>query len=200
MIDEMSEIQQLCKKVSSCIRCPLGNTRTNTVFGEGNPDSPLLFIGEAPGREEDETGRPFVGRSGKILDLLICNCGLTREDVYIANLVKCRPTVKDSPNRDRPPDATEVKCCSSYLDAQIAIIRPRVLVTLGNPATRFVLKTRIGISKLRGKSHHNENYTVFPTYHPSYIIRNGGEKSRLFQVACEDIMQAVNTVGLKAKK
>ncbi len=148
------------------------------VFGEGNEKARLMFIGEGPGRDEDASGRPFVGRAGQLLTRIIENgLKLKRADVYIANVVKCRPTVDGLGTRDRPPEPAEVAACSPYLARQIELIRPEVIVTLGNPATRFLLKTAEGITKMRGKWHDYHGIAVMPTYHPSFLLRNGGDAS-----------------------
>lgn len=159
-----------------CNLCKLAATRTQVVFGEGNPQARLMFIGEGPGKDEDASGRPFVGRAGQLLTRIIENgLKLKREDVYIANVVKCRPTVDGLGKRDRPPEPDEVKACAPYLQRQIELIRPEVIVTLGNPSTRFLLQTMEGITKLRGKWQTYNGIAVMPTYHPSFLLRNGGD-------------------------
>lgn len=169
-------LSELAEKASRCNLCKLASTRTQVVFGEGNPQARLMFIGEGPGKDEDASGRPFVGRAGQLLTRIIENgLKLRRSDVYIANIVKCRPTVDGLGKRDRPPDADEVTACAPYLVQQIELIRPEVIVTLGNPATRFLLKTIEGITKLRGKWHTYNDIAVMPTYHPSFLLRNGGD-------------------------
>ncbi len=174
------ELKKLADQVAACTQCKLAQTRNHTVFGDGSPDARLVFIGEGPGRDEDDQGRPFVGRAGKLLTAVIENhMGLNREDVYIANVIKCRATADQAQTRDRPPDAEEIALCSPYLLKQLDILRPSVIVTLGNPAARFLLKTREGITRLRGHWHPYEKSAVMPTYHPSYLLRNGGENSRL---------------------
>ena len=133
-----------------CNLCKLAATRTQVVFGEGNPKARLMFIGEGPGKDEDASGRPFVGRAGQLLTRIIENgLKLKREEVYIANVVKCRPTIDGLGKRDRPPEADEVAACAPYLKQQIELINPEVIVTLGNPSTRFLLQTTDGITKLR---------------------------------------------------
>lgn len=145
---------------------------THTVFGEGDPEADLMFIGEAPGEEEDRTGRPFVGRAGKKLEEIICAMGLTREAVYIANVLKTRP-----PN-NRTPLQHEVDACAPYLVEQMRIIRPKVVVTLGGPATKLMLGTTVGITQLRGQWAEyidpDQSYSVpvMPTFHPAYLLRN----------------------------
>lgn len=154
----------------TCPHCTSVTGHTQTVFGEGDPDADLLFIGEAPGEQEDRTGRPFVGRAGKKLDEIIQAMGLQREDVYIANVLKSRP-----PN-NRTPLASEVEGCSPFLDQQIRIIEPKVIVTLGGPATKLMLHTDVGITRLRGQwaAYRDDEVeiAIMPTFHPAYLLRN----------------------------
>ena len=159
-------------EVSSCTRCPLARGRTRTVFGEGNPDADIVFIGEGPGQEEDRQGRPFVGRAGELLTKMIAAMGLQRRDVYIANVVKCRPP------GNRAPNAEEVAACWDYLLRQLKIIQPRVIVAMGNPATRALLNTTVGITRLRGQWQSMPimdadlaGIKVMPTFHPAYLLR-----------------------------
>ncbi len=155
-----------------CVRCPLSKGRTTVVFGEGDPDAGLLIIGEGPGREEDLQGRPFVGRSGQLLDrLLLEEMGLDRSAVYIANVVKCRPPG----NRDPLPD--EIAACRPWLEAQIELIGPRVVLTLGNFSTKLLLETTDGIRRTRGRVYPfgREGAVLVPTYHPAAALRSGGE-------------------------
>lgn len=153
-----------------CTKCPLASTRTQVVFGTGRPDADLMFVGEGPGADEDRTGEPFVGRAGKLLTTLIEGIGLTRDDVYIANVVKCRPPG----NRDPQPE--EIAACRPYLDRQLELIEPKVVVTLGNFATKLLLDTKTGITKLRGQEFPvREGATVLvPTLHPAAVLRSGG--------------------------
>jgi DNA polymerase len=161
----------------SCTRCPLAAGRTTVVFGEGDAHADLMVVGEGPGREEDLQGRPFVGRSGQLLDRLLAEeAGLQRAQVYIANVVKCRPPG----NRDPLPD--EIAACRPYLEQQLALIGPRVVVTLGNFATRLLLDTTRGITQLRGRSYPfgpgssgSDGAVLLPTYHPAAALRGGGE-------------------------
>ncbi|HZT67287.1 MAG TPA: uracil-DNA glycosylase [Acidimicrobiales bacterium] len=164
-------LAELERQVSACVRCPLSAGRTQAVFGVGNPDAGLMFIGEAPGRDEDRQGEPFVGRSGKLLDKLIAEeLGIDRGGCYIANVLKCRPPG----NRD--PQPAEIETCRPYLETQIDLIQPRVIVTLGNFATRLLLDTSEGIRKLRGQVYpYRDGVVVVPTYHPSAALRSGGE-------------------------
>ena len=159
-------LEQIRADVEACHRCPLADGRTQTVFGDGNPDARVLIVGEAPGKNEDLQGIPFVGAVGKYLNELLAIAGLKREDVFIANVLKCRPPG----NRNPKPD--EVLACSPFLREQIRSIWPDVIVTLGNPATHFVLKTEIGITRLRGRFHQTGHFTVMPTFHPAAALRN----------------------------
>lgn len=157
------------REALACTKCPLAATRTQVVFGVGDPHADLLFVGEGPGEQEDLTGEPFVGRAGRLLTSLIEGIGLTRADVYIANVVKCRPPG----NRDPLP--LEIDSCRPYLEAQVAFLDPRVVVTLGNFATRLLLDTKEGITKLRGREFpFRDGAVVIPTFHPSAVLRNGG--------------------------
>jgi uracil-DNA glycosylase len=153
----------------ACTRCPLAETRTQVVFGVGDPHADLMFVGEGPGEQEDLTGEPFVGRAGRLLTGLIDGIGLSRDRVYIANVVKCRPPG----NRDPLP--LEIETCRPYLEAQLDFIDPRVVVTLGNFATKLLLATKEGITKLRGREFPFRDHAVLiPALHPSAVLRNGG--------------------------
>src|ERR1700722_13656136 len=163
-------LERLRVAASTCTKCPLAAGRTQVVFGVGDPAARLLFVGEGPGREEDLAGEPFVGRSGKLLDRLMAEeIGLTRERCYIANVVKCRPPN----NRDPAPD--EIAACRPYLEEQIALIVPAVVVTLGNFATQLLMDRADGIGKLRGSAYPFGSGHLVPTYHPAYVLRAGGE-------------------------
>jgi DNA polymerase len=154
---------------ATCTRCALATGRTNVVFGMGDPSSDLMFIGEAPGAQEDEQGLPFVGRSGQLLDRLVAEeMGLTRDRVYIANVVKCRP-----PN-NRDPLPGEIEACRPYLEAQLELIAPKVIVTLGKFAGQLLLRSREGITRLRGHSYPFATGVLVPTVHPAYVLRGGG--------------------------
>ncbi|MFP4144392.1 MAG: uracil-DNA glycosylase [Phycisphaeraceae bacterium] len=164
------------QEVRGCEKCELCHGRTNTVFGEGAPDAPIMFIGEGPGQTEDEQGRPFVGRAGNLLTKMIEAMGFSREQVYIANVVKCRP-----PN-NRTPTPAEVQTCWDYLRRQIETIRPRAIVTLGAPATKMLLGTKTGITRLRGTWHEyagvNPPVPVMPTFHPAFLLRAYTKENR----------------------
>ena len=164
-----ADLAALAAEAAGCTRCPLATTRTQVVFGVGDPSADLLFVGEAPGREEDLRGEPFVGRSGQLLDRLLSEeLGLARSAVYIANVVKCRPP----DNRDPRPD--EIAACRPYLATQIECIAPSVVVTLGNFATKLLLDTDRGITKVRGASYPVDGVQVVPTFHPAAALRGGG--------------------------
>jgi DNA polymerase len=161
--------EDVIAEAMACTRCRLADGRTNVVFGVGDRRADLLFVGEGPGRDEDLQGEPFVGAAGRLLTQLIEGVGLRRDDVYIANVVKCRPPG----NRDPKPD--EIEACSPYLAAQIAHIAPRVLVTLGNFATRLLLDTREGITRVRGRQYPFGDALLIPTFHPAAVLRGRGE-------------------------
>jgi DNA polymerase len=165
----------LAADAAGCTRCRLAQGRTQVVFGVGNPDADLLFIGEAPGFHEDKQGEPFVGAAGQLLTTMLTEIvGLRREDVYICNVLKCRPPG----NRD--PQDDEVEACTPWLIEQVSLIQPRVIGTLGNFATKFVLNTHQGITRMRGAVYPWHGRTVIPTFHPAAILRGGGEGSRQF--------------------
>ncbi len=167
-----SALAQLQAEASGCTRCPLAAGRTTVVFGEGDPAAAVMVVGEGPGRDEDLQGRPFVGRSGQLLDRLLAEeTGLARAEVYIANVVKCRP-----PN-NRDPQPVEIDSCRPFLDQQVELIGPSVVVTLGNFATRTLLGTTDGINKLRGRSFPwgSSGAVLVPTFHPAAALRGGGQ-------------------------
>lgn len=166
-------------EVTACSKCVLCEQRTQTVFGEGDPDAKLMFIGEGPGETEDKTGRPFVGRAGDLLDKMIVAMGFKREDVYIANVVKCRPP------GNRAPTPAEVEACWGFLKRQLMTIQPRAIVTLGGPATKLILSTDKGITSIRGQwdtfrglAPEGPYIAVMPTFHPAYVLRNYNEETR----------------------
>ncbi len=163
-------------KVNECVKCRLSIARKQIVFGEGSPESRLMFIGEAPGAEEDNTGRPFVGRAGQLLTKIIESINLKREDVYIANIIKCRPPENRNPMED------EIALCSPFLEEQISIIKPEIICTLGKFATEFIIGNDKGaISSVRGKEFNYKGVTVIPTYHPSYLLRNPNAKKETWE-------------------
>ncbi len=174
----------LYEPYKNCNQCPLGSLgRTQVVFGDGNPDADLMFIGEGPGRDEDIIGKPFVGRSGKLLEKVILSNNLTRESVFITNIVKCRP-----PNNRQPlPDEATI-CKNILLYKQIKIVRPKVICTLGACALKALFDEDIKISLVRGKQMHFEESIVLPTYHPAYILRNSKE----LPIFYDDIVRAID--------
>jgi DNA polymerase len=165
-----SSWEELEREALACTKCPLADGRTQVVFGVGNRSADLVFVGEGPGAEEDRQGVPFVGRAGQLLTRLIQGIGLTRDDVYICNVVKCRPPG----NRDPQPD--EIASCRPYLEAQLDFLEPSVVVTLGNFATKLLLDTKIGITKLRGQEfpYRDGSAVLLPTLHPAAVLRSGG--------------------------
>jgi uracil-DNA glycosylase len=173
-------LPQVAADASTCTKCRLAEGRTQVVFGTGDPSADLLFIGEGPGFHEDKQGEPFVGAAGQLLTKMLNGIGLERSEVYIANIVKCRPPG----NRDPQPD--EIEACTPWLIEQISLIQPAVIVTLGNFATKFVLSTGTGITRLRGQVHAWHGRTVIPTFHPAAILHGGGEKSRQYQLLKDD--------------
>ncbi|MCQ4573937.1 MAG: uracil-DNA glycosylase [Candidatus Brocadiales bacterium] len=174
--DRVRNLAILEEDAATCIKCRLSESRTNVVFGTGNVFAALMFIGEGPGYEEDRQGLPFVGRAGQLLTKIIEAIKLTREDVYIANMVKCRPPDNRTPRQD------EVSICStSYLKHQIALIRPKVICALGNAAIQYLLDTKKGVTTLRGQFHDYDGIKLMPTFHPAYLLRNPGEKGKCWQ-------------------
>lgn len=168
-------LEQIRADVEACHRCPLADGRTQTVFGDGNPDARVLIVGEAPGKNEDLQGIPFVGAAGKYLNELLAIAGLKREDVFIANVLKCRPPG----NRDPRPE--EIELCTPYLREQTRTINPEFIVTLGNFSTKFILKTEVGITRLHGKLQQAGRFKVFPIFHPAAALYDGSKR-----VALED--------------
>jgi DNA polymerase len=170
--DKSAKLREIAEELRNCSKCGLRATCRNTVPGEGNPDARLMFIGEAPGEDEDRQGRPFVGRAGKLLDKIIAAMGLKREDVFIANVLKCRPP------GNRTPTPLEAATCWKHLKKQIETIRPEVICCLGAPAAKQILNTKMGIGQLRGKWHDYEGIPVMPTYHPAYLLRSYTPENR----------------------
>ena len=168
--------------IAACQRCRLGKTRTQTVFGVGDQHADIMIIGEAPGFYEDQQGEPFVGRAGQLLNAMLISIGLTREQVFIANILKCRPPN----NRDPLPD--EVEACTGYLLEQIAFVKPKVICAVGRIAAQYLLKTEQALGKLRGKQHLYNNVPLIITYHPAYLLRNPIDKKKAY----EDLLLLLN--------
>ncbi|MHC4648703.1 MAG: uracil-DNA glycosylase [Planctomycetota bacterium] len=189
-----AELERIASDVCGCRKCPLGSSRTNAVPGEGNPNARIMFVGEAPGADEDAQGRPFVGRAGQLLDRIIEACGLKRSQVFIGNVLKCRPPE----NRDPRPE--EIVSCLPYLQSQIEIINPEVIVALGAHATRTLLNTNKSIGQLRGQFH--EYYSgigrppikLMATYHTAYLLRNYSDDNR--RRVWEDMKKVLAELGL----
>jgi uracil-DNA glycosylase len=164
MADLPNALQPFHEAIKDCQKCALAAGRTQVVFGSGNPTADIMFVGEAPGYYEDKEGRPFVGAAGKLLDSLLQEIGLQRSEIFIVNVLKCRPPQ----NRDPLPE--EVEACKPYLFHQIELVKPRVICTLGNFATQLLLEKKIGITKVRGRAFQSKNYFVFPMLHPAAAL------------------------------
>lgn len=196
--EKAAELEKIAGEVQECRKCELGSLRTNTVPGEGNPNARIMFIGEAPGADEDAQGRPFVGRAGQLLDKIIQACGLKRSDVFIGNILKCRPP------ENRDPRAEEIISCLPYLQRQIEIIEPEIIVALGAHAARTLLNTTKPIGQLRGQFH--EYYAgigrppvkLMATYHTAYLLRNYSPENR--RRVWEDMKKVLAELGLPIPK
>ncbi len=173
--DRSVTLEEIRAVLGDCQRCSLHQARNNLVFGEGNPNAKLVFVGEAPGADEDRQGRPFVGRAGQLLTKIISAMGLTREEVYICNILKCRPP------ENRNPRPEEIQACESFLIEQIRAIDPEVICALGTFAVRTLLNTDAPISLLRGKFHSYRGIKFMPTYHPAYLLRNPRAKKQVWE-------------------
>lgn len=193
-VDERREVLRRLyeEQVKDCTKCRLCEGRTQVVFGEGSPTAELFFIGEGPGETEDQTGRPFVGRAGQLLTRMIEAMGLRRDQVYIANIVKCRPP------ENRAPLADEVQACTPYLIRQLEVIRPKVIVTLGLPATQFMLRTDKPMRAMRGTWHQWRGIQLMPTYHPSYVLRSYTPQVR--GAVWSDLQKVMAELGLSGSK
>jgi DNA polymerase len=178
---------QLNTQVHDCVRCGLNKTRKKSVFGSGNKTAQLLIIGEAPGANEDEQGLPFVGRAGQLLTEMLKAIGIAREDIYITNILKCRPP------QNRDPLPNEVDCCTPYLKDQIALIKPKLILAIGRIAVGFLLETKTSLSRLRGKMYEYGEPAVplLITYHPAYLLRSPREKSKAY----EDLLLVKKTLA-----
>ena len=183
------ELKLLAERVAPCTRCAgLASTRTQTVFGVGQIDPELCFIGEAPGREEDAAGEPFVGEAGRLLNRIIAACGFKREEVYILNIIKCRPP------GNRTPLPEEAANCREYLERQLELVRPKFICCLGGTAATNLLGTTLSLGKLRGKVHDYRGIPVMCTYHPAFLLRDPRQKKE----AWKDLQMVMKELGLKA--
>ncbi|MEK6726507.1 MAG: uracil-DNA glycosylase [Deltaproteobacteria bacterium] len=179
-------LEELRAEIGDCQRCKLSKGRTNLVFGVGNPDARIVFVGEGPGKDEDLQGEPFVGRAGQLLtDIITKGMKMRREDVYICNVVKCRPP------ENRNPEPDEIDACEGFLIKQLEVIKPEIVVALGTFAAKTLLKTDLPISKLRGGFHDYKGIKVMPTFHPSYLLRNPEKKKDTW----EDIKMVIARLG-----
>ncbi|WP_096893454.1 uracil-DNA glycosylase [Candidatus Scalindua japonica] len=172
--EKIEELGKLEEQVKKCIKCELCHARSNVVFGAGDPDAELMFVGEAPGYYEDQQGEPFVGKAGQLLTRIIESIGLKRSDVYIANILKCRPP------DNRNPNANEIVLCSPHLIRQIEIIRPMIICALGTFAAQTLLDTTESIGNLRGRFFEYQSTKLLATYHPAYLLRNPGDKKKVW--------------------
>jgi DNA polymerase len=183
--NNLIRLEELKQIVINCRNCKLGNERLNIVFGVGNEEAKLMFIGEAPGYEEDHCGEPFIGRAGQLLTKIIESINYKRQDVYITNIVKCHPMINSEKTNDRynnrVPTTCEIKYCKKYLKQQINIIQPKVIVTLGNVATKGLLNIDDNISRIRGVVKKYNGISVIPTYHPAALLRNNYLKKYVWQ-------------------
>jgi len=185
--EEVTSLDELCAELGDCQRCKLAPHRTQIVFGVGNPNARLMFVGEGPGEEEDRQGEPFVGRAGRLLtEIITKGMRLARSDVYIANVVKCRPP------KNRNPEPDEVAACEPFLRRQVELIRPEVIVALGKFAAQTLLDSRVPITRLRGQWHDYHGIRLMPTFHPAYLLRNPGEK----RLVWEDVKQVMAVLGI----
>ena len=182
-----ASLNEFNKEINTCLKCTLGNTRINFVFGVGNPSSDVMFIGEAPGADEDAQGEPFVGRAGQLLNKILISVELKREEVYICNILKCRP-----PN-NRDPESTEMETCTPYLYKQIELINPKFIICLGRIAGQWLLQTNSTLTSLRGKFHEFRGTKLMVTYHPAALLRNPNwkypawEDMKMFRKAYDEL-------------
>ncbi len=178
-------LEDIRAELGDCQRCALGRGRNKLVFGAGNPAARLVFVGEGPGREEDQCGEPFVGEAGRLLERILFAMGLSRADVYICNVVKCRPP------QNRNPREEEIAACEPFLLRQLAVIKPQVIVALGRFAAQTLLNDQTPISRLRGRWHSYQGIDLMPTFHPAYLLRNPGGKREVWQ----DMQQVMQRLG-----
>lgn len=192
--DRPDDMETLREELGDCRRCKLHKTRKNIVFGEGSDSARLVFVGEGPGRNEDIQGRPFVGEAGEMLSRIIRAMGLTRRDVFICNVVKCRPPANRDPERD------EIETCMPFLKRQLSIIRPEVICTLGRVSTQALLGKDFRITRERGKWRSYEGIPLMPTFHPAYILRNKPREKELKGQVWDDVQMIMKRMGLEVKR
>ena len=206
--DKTAALNELAEVIKTCTRCPLGATRLNAVPGEGNVNADVMFVGEGPGFDEDRQGRPFVGRAGQLLDKMILAMGLSREQVFIANIAKCHPMVDplhpEKHGNDRAPNAQEIACCRKYIERQIAIVCPKYVVALGGVAAKALISDASSLGALRGKFHNlhldsvdlPKPVEIIATYHPAALLRNPNWKKDAWQ----DLQMVMDKLGLKGAR
>ena len=188
---KLRALKQLRRELGDCQRCPLSKTRTKIVFGEGDPCARIVFVGEAPGEKEDESGKPFVGSAGRILtDIIERGMKIPRSSVYICNVIKCRPP------KNRDPRPEEIQACQPFLEKQLRIIQPEVIIALGKYASQWLLNTQLPISQLRGRWGEYQGIPVMPTYHPAYLLHNQKGKREVWQ----DIKKVINYLKQRSSK
>ncbi len=195
-LDRHVRLPQMAQEVAGCTKCGLSATRNKTVFSRGNPEAALMFIGEAPGADEDEQGLPFVGKAGQLLDRMIAAMGLDPErDVYICNIVKCRPP------ENRRPLPEEMSSCFPFVNEQIDLVAPKVIVAMGNTAVAAMLDTKLGITRLRGQwKLYRGRIPLMPTYHPSYLLRPSPQQLEAKRQAWDDLQAVMKELGLSLPK
>ena len=175
--DRHGRLEELSKQVAVCTRCDLSQSRTNTVFGSGDPHSPLMLVGEGPGENEDATGLPFVGRAGKLLDDILAAVNLSRDQVYLTNTVKCRAAVEEGNRmKNRQPQTAEIRACNPYLQAQFETVKPGIILCLGAPAAKTIIDKNFKITKDRGKWYEAYGAKAMATFHPAYVLRQQGQE------------------------
>ena len=187
--EKRETLEEIRAELGECGRCGLGGTRTNLVFGAGNPDAHIVFVGEAPGRDEDLQGEPFVGEAGQILNRIITRMGLKRDDVYICNVLKCRPP------GNRNPEPSEIEQCGPFMLRQVKAIAPEAVVALGTFAAQTLLGTKAPISKLRGHFHDYHGIPLMPTFHPSFLLHNKKDTEK-FWLVWEDMVQVLKKLNM----
>lgn len=190
-LEKQTALDALRKEIGDCRKCKLFNGRKNLVFGEGSPDASIMFIGEGPGYEEDVQGRPFVGEAGKMLTRLIIGMRLNRAEVYIGNIVKCRPPM----NRD--PEEDEINVCRQFIEKQIEIISPKAIISLGRIASHALTRETTPITRLRGQFREYKGIPLMPTFHPSYLLRNTTDKIKNMNIVLGDAQKVLKMLGIK---
>lgn len=186
-------LERVRQELGECKRCGLSRQRKKIVFGEGNPNADLMFVGEAPGGEEDQQGRPFVGAAGQLLTRMIEAMGLSRDEVYICNIIKCRPP------RNRDPNPDEIDTCEPFLRDQIDAIDPSIIIALGSFAAKTLLRTEMSITRLRGRFHTYHGIALMPTFHPAYLLRNAAQKRPVWQ-DLKAVMAEMDRLGLQRRR